>query len=91
MTQTISAKAYLVLQPEIGKQYYNDGQITGFKISKLTQTKPSKATPGIVVELALSLPLSAFEPLRPVVHIDVPEGVGEIQIDATVETPHDSN
>jgi hypothetical protein len=80
-----TAKAYLQLRPSFNN--WGERACNGFSIIGLTQKRPQKAVGVIVVELSMSMPLAAFEPLRPVVNIDVPEGVGELRIDASVQTP----
>jgi len=87
MTVTGTAKAYLQLRPDF--RSWGDQGCSGFSIVGLTQKRPKKAVGVIVVELNMKMPLGAFEPLRPVVNIEVPEGVGELMVEASVSTPPD--
>lgn len=72
---------FLTLEPQFGN-YGNPRPVRGFQVSNLTKKRPTKPH-GPVIELKLSLPSAAFEPLRPVVEIEVPEGA--LDYTATVE------
>lgn len=60
-------KVYLKLEPTFS--YYN-GELSGFKVCGITQTKPKKPVGYPIIALNLKIPKSVLEPFACVVEID---------------------
>lgn len=67
----LSTTVYLTLKPTF-RRWGDPPAVDSFTVAAMTKTRP-KNPAGPVVELKLTLPSAAFEPLRPVVEIEVPE------------------
>lgn len=68
----MKASAYLVIEPT-----FRRGQVVSCKVAKMTQGRPSTAeASGLLVQLEVDVPASAFDPIR--ARMEVPEGEGEI-------------
>lgn len=63
---------------------YGEPRAIGMRVVNTTKKKPKNAA-GPVVELTLRLPAAAFDPLRPVVTIEVPESALDFTPTVTVE------
>lgn len=72
MSESVETTVYLTLEPKYGTYPPHDRPVVGMTVSKVTKSKPEKAT-GPVIKLRLSIPAAAFEPLAPTVRIEVPE------------------
>lgn len=73
---THDATFYVQIEPEWSRWTDSRGErsLRGIKAVLLTQNKPAKPRPGVVVtKLTVRVPASAFLPLRPEVVIVVPE------------------
>ena len=81
----MKATCYLTLEPEFRSWGSSPRPLVGFHVSKVTKRPPDPRSRGVVVELSLDVPAAAFEPLRPVVDVEI--GMNDVTIHVGVEPP----
>ncbi len=77
----VRTTVFLELQPTWSS--FGEPRAIGMTVSNMTKKKPKNAV-GPVIELELVLPAAAFDPLRPVVTIEVPESALDFTPEVTV-------
>lgn len=82
--QMVEATVWLTLKPTFA--HYGDRPVNGFRVAKMTKSRPESVP--LAVKLKLRLPARAFAPLAPEVTITVPEdALVWPEPEVTVETP----
>jgi hypothetical protein len=78
---------YLVLEPVWGRGKRRDGEpvLTGAKVVRSTQTRPSGTTEGVIAKMTIDVPDAAFYPLQPTKAVLVREDQITTQVRARAE------
>lgn len=86
---TVDATFYAQVEPEFYHLSYGESMVRGAKVARVTQTRPDKPKPGVVlVKLTLRMPKRVFLPLAPEAVVVIPDNYTEV-IEVHAEDPID--